>query len=66
MSYTAEIDNIEPAHWNRLLHEFDDATIFQTWTYGSARWGQNNLSHAVIKKDGCDFCTACGAVGSCG
>jgi ribonucleoside-diphosphate reductase alpha chain len=20
----------------------------------------------VIKKDGCDFCTACGAVGSCG
>jgi len=21
---------------------------------------------AVIKKDGCDFCTACGAVGSCG
>jgi ribonucleoside-diphosphate reductase alpha chain len=23
-------------------------------------------NHAVIKKDGCDFCTACGAVGSCG
>jgi ribonucleoside-diphosphate reductase alpha chain len=21
---------------------------------------------AVIKKDGCDFCTACGAIGSCG
>jgi ribonucleoside-diphosphate reductase alpha chain len=21
---------------------------------------------AVIKKDGCDFCTACGALGSCG
>jgi ribonucleoside-diphosphate reductase alpha chain len=21
---------------------------------------------AVIRKDGCDFCTACGAVGSCG
>jgi hypothetical protein len=20
----------------------------------------------VIRKDGCDFCTACGAVGSCG
>jgi len=20
----------------------------------------------VIKKDGCDFCTACGAVGACG
>jgi len=23
-------------------------------------------NHAVIKKDGCDFCTACGAVGTCG
>lgn len=23
-------------------------------------------AHAVIKKDGCDFCTACGAIGSCG
>jgi ribonucleoside-diphosphate reductase alpha chain len=23
-------------------------------------------NHAVIRKDGCDFCTACGAVGSCG
>ena len=21
---------------------------------------------SVIKKDGCEFCTACGAVGSCG
>lgn len=52
MSYTAEIDSVEQRHWNRLLHEFDDATIFQTWGYGSARWGQDNLSHAVIKKDG--------------
>lgn len=23
-------------------------------------------NHTVIKKDGCEFCTACGAVGSCG
>ncbi len=23
-------------------------------------------NHSVIRKDGCDFCTACGAVGSCG
>ncbi|MDR1854121.1 MAG: adenosylcobalamin-dependent ribonucleoside-diphosphate reductase [Azoarcus sp.] len=23
-------------------------------------------NHTVIKKDGCDFCTACGAVGACG
>jgi ribonucleoside-diphosphate reductase alpha chain len=23
-------------------------------------------NHSVIKKDGCDFCTACGAIGACG
>jgi ribonucleoside-diphosphate reductase alpha chain len=23
-------------------------------------------NYTVIRKDGCDFCTACGAVGSCG
>lgn len=52
MSYTAEIDSVEQRHWTRLLHEFDDATIFQTWAYGAARWGQDKLSHAVIKQDG--------------
>jgi ribonucleoside-diphosphate reductase alpha chain len=23
-------------------------------------------NYTVIRKDGCDFCSACGAVGSCG
>ena len=23
-------------------------------------------NHTVIKKDGCEFCTACGAIGACG
>ena len=23
-------------------------------------------NHAMIKKDGCDFCTSCGHIGSCG
>ena len=23
-------------------------------------------AHAVIRKDGCDYCTQCGAMGSCG
>jgi GNAT acetyltransferase-like protein len=52
MSYTVEIDDVEQRHWHRLLREFEDATIFQTWAYGSARWGKENLSHAVIKKHG--------------
>lgn len=23
-------------------------------------------NHTVIKKDGCEFCTSCGAIGACG
>lgn len=52
MSYTAEIDTINEEQWDGSLKEFDDATIFQTWAYGSARWGKRNLSHAVIKEGG--------------
>ncbi len=50
MSYRAEIDTVDPDQWDRLLLEFDDANLFQTWAYGSARWGEQNLSHAVIKR----------------
>jgi lipid II:glycine glycyltransferase (peptidoglycan interpeptide bridge formation enzyme) len=49
MSLTVEIDTVDAEEWHRLLQEFDDASIFQTWAYGSARWGENNLCHAVIK-----------------
>jgi hypothetical protein len=52
MTYRAEFDTIDAAQWHRLLQGFDDASIFQTWTYGAANWGEGNLSHAVIKKDG--------------
>jgi hypothetical protein len=52
MSYTAAIDSIDQGQWHRLPQEFDDANIFQSWTYGAARWGEKNLSHAVITQDG--------------
>lgn len=50
--YTAEVDKIGRDEWSQLLHNFDDANIFQTWAYGSVHWGEKNLSHLVLKKDG--------------
>ncbi len=50
--YTASVDQINKVAWEQLLLEFDDATIYQTWSYGAIRWGQNNLSHIVIKRNG--------------
>ena len=48
--YCAEIDQVEETDWSRLLERFADATLYQTWSYGAVRWGENNLSHIVLKK----------------
>jgi len=50
--YIAEVDTVTEAEWSDLLPRFDDATINQTWSYGSIRWGEHNLSHLVLKKNG--------------
>ena len=46
--YIVEIDQISKAEWEKLIHIFDDSSIYQTWSYGAVRWGQSNLSHIVI------------------
>lgn len=49
--FTVEIDNIDKDSWHRLIQDFDDASIFQTWSYGEIRWGQQNISHLVLKQE---------------
>lgn len=50
-SYQVEIDKIDKAKWTEILMEFDDASIYQTWSYGEVRWGKNNLSHVTVKSN---------------
>ena len=50
--YSAEIDQVGEAEWSEIIQLFDDANIYQTWSYASIRWGENNLSHVILKKDG--------------
>jgi len=45
-----EIDRVSPLEWGRLLNQFDDANLYQTYSYGCIRWGAKNLSHLVLKK----------------
>ena len=47
--YRIEINQIDKSEWENQLQLFDDASIYQTWSYGAVQWGQNNLSHLVIK-----------------
>ena len=48
----AEIDCVTKAQWSALLNHFEDANIYQTWSYGAVRWGERNLSHLLLKQDG--------------
>ena len=50
--YTLDVDQIEKSEWSDALMNFDDASIYQTWTYGSVRWRESNLSHLVLKREG--------------
>jgi len=47
-----EIDRIDENGWLELTDNFDDATLYQTWTYGRIRRGDRNLSHLVLKRNG--------------
>jgi hypothetical protein len=51
-AFITEVDLISKDDWSKLLMEFEDANIFQTWEYGSEHWGENNLSHLTLKKNG--------------
>jgi len=47
-----EVDRVRSDEWYELLQTFEDASIYQTWSYGKVRWGERRLSHIVCKQDG--------------
>ncbi|MGC2185038.1 MAG: peptidoglycan bridge formation glycyltransferase FemA/FemB family protein [Terriglobales bacterium] len=50
-SYTEEVDRVDEQQWNSILEKFDDANLMQTWSYASARWGQDHLSHVLLREN---------------
>lgn len=50
--YTSEVDTIAEQDWYERLQEFDDANIYQTWSYAKVTWGLHNTSHLVLKRNG--------------
>ena len=49
--FTSEVDTVVERDWQERLQEFDDANIYQTWSYAEVGWGLKNTSHLVLKKD---------------
>jgi lipid II:glycine glycyltransferase (peptidoglycan interpeptide bridge formation enzyme) len=50
--FTVEVDTLSERDWSSALETFEDANIYQTRAYGEVRWGPNNLSHLVLKREG--------------
>lgn len=50
-SFNVEVDRATPAEWAEMLNLFNDANFYQTWPYGRVRWGRENLSHLILKRD---------------
>jgi lipid II:glycine glycyltransferase (peptidoglycan interpeptide bridge formation enzyme) len=50
--FSVEIDRIGKEDWNSIIQQFEDASLYQTWSYGSVRWGEKNISHVVLRKNG--------------
>jgi len=51
-AFQIEVDASTPAKWSSMLDYFADANIYQSWSYGAARWGAKNLSHLAMTQDG--------------
>ncbi len=45
------VDVIDKTTWEELIQEFDDATIYQTWSAGAINQGVQNLSHIMLKRN---------------
>ena len=50
-NYNVLVDNINEKQWNEYFLQFNDASIAQTWTFGEVRWGKEQLSHIILKRD---------------
>ncbi len=49
--FNIEVDSVNEKRWNEIVQIFNDANLYQTWAYGSIRWGVESLSHLLVKRN---------------
>jgi hypothetical protein len=47
--YFGEVDKVDKNEWSRIVDQFSDANIYQTWSYDAVRCGKENISHLVLR-----------------
>jgi peptidoglycan pentaglycine glycine transferase (the first glycine) len=48
--YYAETGQVDKATWHRIIERFDDANLYQTWSYDAVRRGQENIRHLILRR----------------
>ncbi len=49
--YTAEFDTVDEHEWYKIIDQFSDANLYQTWSYDAVRCGEKNISHFILRLD---------------
>lgn len=49
-AWQIEVDKANEHRWNAIISGFADANLFQSWAFGAATTGAENLSHVVVGK----------------
>ena len=50
--YSVEVDTVDKDTWYKIIKDFSDANIYQTWSYDEIRFGRKKISHLIVKNDG--------------
>jgi len=50
--FSVDVDNLDQTRWSEACQRFADYNIYQTWGYETARNGESNVSHLLLKNDG--------------
>lgn len=49
--FEIEIDKVDGESWAQVISEFNDAVLYQTWSFGTVRASAGNVSHLVLKNE---------------
>lgn len=51
MALTVRIGQQDKETWSRVIDEFDDANLYQTWSYGMVRQGPRHVEHMLVQDE---------------
>lgn len=48
--YSVEFDTVSSEDWDKIIQNFADGNLYQTWSHDAARFGKDKSSHFILKQ----------------